>query len=122
MNVNIDEFVKIVTTTLVLQKTNVYSFAVPYNLSFDTYYNLIFNNIQSQTKNNNNSQSDFKLPINSLTNAVYFSNELTSFQQNVTIIDKNLTISKLDIIITDRFNNMITGYLDWSMTLLFEFY
>ena len=99
--------VKIVTTTLLLQKTNVYNFAVPYNLSFDTYYNLIFNNIQSETKNNNNSQSDFKLSINSLTNAVYFSNELTSFQQNVNIIDKNLTISKLDIIITDRFNNMI---------------
>ena len=114
--------VKIVTTTLLLQKTNVYSFAVPYNLSFDTYYNLIFNNIQSETKNNNNSQSDFKLPINSLTNAVYFSNELSSFQQNVTIIDKNLTLSKLDIIITDRFNNMLIGNLDWSMTLLFEFH
>ena len=114
--------VKIVTTTLLLQKTNVYSFAVPYNLSFDTYYNLIFNNIQSETKNNNNSQSDFKLPINSLTNAVYFSNELSSFQQSVNIIDKNLTISKLDIILTDRFNNTINGYLEWSMTLLFEFH
>ena len=114
--------VKIVTTTVLLQKTNVYNFAVPYNLSFDTYYNLIFNNIQSETKNNNNSQSDFKLCINSLTNAVYFSNELNSFEQCVTIIDKNLTISKLDIIITDRFNNIIYGYLDWSMTLLFEFY
>ena len=114
--------VKIVLTTLLLQKTNVYNFAVPYNLSFDTYYNLIFNNIQSETKNNHNSQSDFKLSINSLTNAVYFSNELTSFQQSVNIIDKNLTISKLDIIITDRFNNTITGNLDWSMTLLFEFH
>ena len=114
--------VKIVTTTLLLQKTNVYSFAVPYNLSFDTYYNLIFNNIQSETKNNNNSQSDFKLSINSLSNAVYFSNELSSFQQSVNIIDKNLTISKLDIILSDRFNNMINSYLDWSMTLLFEFH
>ena len=113
---------KLVTTTLLLQKTNVYSFAIPYDLSFDTYYNLIFNNIQSETKNNNNSQSDFKLPINSLTNAVCFSNELTSFQQNVTIIDKHLTLSKLDIILTDRYNNMITGYLDWSMTLEYEFY
>ena len=114
--------VKIVTTTLLLQKTNVYIFAVPYNLSFDTYYNLIFNNIQSETKNNNNSQSDFKLSINSLSNAVYFSNELTSFQQNVTIIDKNLTLSKLDIILTDRFNNIINSCQDWSMTLLFEFH
>ena len=81
-----------------------------------------FNNIQSETKNNHNSQSDFKLCINSLTNAVYFSNELTSFQQCVDIIDKNLTISKLDIILTDRFNNMITGYQEWSMSLLFEFH
>ena len=114
--------VKIVTTTLLLQKTNVYSFAVPYNLSFDTYYNLIFNNIQSETKNNNNSQSDFKLPINSLTNAVNFSNELTSSQQNVTIIDKNLTLSKLDVILTDRFNNMLIGNLDWSISLEYEFH
>ena len=114
--------VKIVLTTLLLQKTNVYNFAVPYNLSFDTYYNLIFNNIQSETKNNHNSQSDFKLSINSLTNAVYFSNELTSFQQSVNIIDKNLTISKLDIIFTDRFNNTIISYQDWSMSLLFEFH
>ena len=95
---------------------------VPYNLSFDTYYNLIFNNIQSETKNNNNSQSDFKLSINSLSNAVYFSDELTSFQQSVTIIDKNLTLSKLDIIFTDRFNNTIISYQDWSMSLLFEFH
>ena len=95
---------------------------MPYNLSFDTYYNLIFNNIQSETKNNNNSQSDFKLSINSLTNAVYFSNELTSFQQNIAIIDKNLTLSKLDIILTDRFNNLISGNLDWSISLEYEFY
>ena len=114
--------VKIVLTTLLLQKTNIYNFAVPYNLSFDTYYNLIFNNIQSETKNNNNSQSDFKLCINSLTNAVYFSNELTSFEQSVTIIDKNLTLSKLDVILTDRFNNMLISYQDWSMSLLFEFH
>ena len=77
---------KLVTTLALLQKTNVYYFNIPYNLSFDYYYNLIFNNMQSETKNNNNSQSDFKLPITSLTNAVYFYNELTSFQQSVNII------------------------------------
>ena len=114
--------VKIVTTTLLLQKTNVYNFAIPYNLSLDTYYNLIFNNINTETKNQNNSQSDFKLQINSLSNSIFFYNSLSSFEQSVNIIDKNLTISKLDIIITDRFNNIINGYLDWSMTLLFEFY
>ena len=114
--------VKIVTTTLLLQKTNVYNFAIPYNLSFDTYYNLIFNNINTETKNNNNSQSDFKLQINSLSNSIFFYNSLSSFEQSVNIIDKNLTISKLDIIICDRFNNIVTGYLDWSMTLLFEFH
>ena len=75
-----DSNAKLVTTTLLLQKTNVYSFAIPYNLSFDTYYNLIFNNINTETKNNNNSQSDFKLSINSLSNSVYYLNELTSFK------------------------------------------
>ena len=104
--------VKIVTTTLLLQKTNVYNFAIPYNLSFDTYYNLIFNNINTETKNNNNSQSDFKLQINSLSNSIFFYNSLSSFEQSVNIIDKNLTLSKLDIIICDRFGNMISGNLD----------
>ena len=114
--------VKIVTTTLLLQKTNVYNFAIPYNLSFDTYYNLIFNNINTETKNQNNSQSDFKLSTNSLSNSVYYLNELNTYKQSVNIIDKNLTLSKLDIIITDRFNNIINAYLDWSMTLEYEFY
>ena len=114
--------VKIVTSTVLLQKTNVYNFAIPYNLSLDTYYNLVFNNINTESKNNNNSQSDFKLQINSLSNSIFFYNSLSAFEQSVNIIDKNLTISKLDIIITDRFNNIINGYLDWSMTLLFEFY
>ena len=114
--------VKIVTNTVLLQKTNVYNFAIPYNLSFDTYYNLIFNNINTETKNQNYSQSDFKLSINSLSNSVYYLNELTTYKQSVNIIDKNLTLSKLDIIITDRFNNIINAYLDWSMTLEYEFY
>ena len=73
--------VKIVTTTLLLQKSNVYTFATPYNISLDTYYNLIFNNINTDTKNNNNSQSDFKLQINSLSNSIFFYNSLSSISK-----------------------------------------
>ena len=44
--------VKTSFTSVLLQKTTVYSFQNVYNRSFDTYYNLNFNNISSIDKNN----------------------------------------------------------------------
>ena len=113
---------KITTTQILLQKTTIYNFHVVYNLVLDNYYNFIFNNINTISKNNDNSQSDYKLCINSLSNNVYFANELTSFQQHVLITDKNLILNKLDIIITDKYNFILTSYMNWSFTLEFEYY
>ena len=93
-----------------------------YNLSFDTYYNLNFNNIGTINKNNHSFFSDFKLSINSINNTIYYANELTSYSEHILINDKNLTLSKIDITITDRYNNILYSPIDWSLTLEFEFY
>ena len=114
--------VKITTSNILLQKTTLFSFSNVYNLSFDTYYNLNFNNISSINKNNHSFFSDFKLAINSISNTVFYANELTSYSQHILINDKNLTLSKIDITIVDRYNNIIFSPLDWSLTLEFEFY
>ena len=100
----------------------VISFQNVYNLSFDTYYNLNFNNISSINKNNHSFFSDFKLAINSISNTVYYANELTSYSQHILINDKNLNLSKIDITLTDRYNNILYSPIDWSLTLEFEFY
>ena len=93
-----------------------------YNLSFDTYYNLTLNNISNLSKNNHNFFSNYKLSINSVSNTVYYYTEYNNYSQSVMITDKNISISKLDIILTDRYNNILTSNLDCSITLEYEFY
>ena len=93
-----------------------------YNLSFDTYYNLTLNNISSLSKNNHNCFSNYKLSINSVSNTVYYYTEYNNYSQSVMITDKNISISKLDIMLTDRYNNILTSNLDCSITLEYEFY
>ena len=114
--------VKTSSTSILLQKTTVFSFQNVYNLSLDTYYNLNFNNISTINKNNHSFFSDFKLAINSISNTVYYANELTSYSQHILINDKNLNLSRIDITITDRYNNILYSPIDWSLTLEFEFY
>lgn len=114
--------VKTSSTSILLQKTTVFSFSNVYNLSFDTYYNLNFNNISSINKNNHSFFSDYKLAINSISNTIYYANELTSYSQHILINDKNLNLSKIDITTTDRYDNILYSPIDWSLTLEFEFY
>ena len=114
--------VKTSVTSVLLQKTTIFSFQNVYNLSFDTYYNFNFNNISSINRNSHSFFSDLKLAINSISNTIYYANELTSYSQHILINDKNLTLSKIDITLTDRYNNILYSPIDWSITLEFEFY
>lgn len=66
--------------------------------------------------------SDFKLAINSISKTIYNANELTSYSQHILINDKNLTLSKLDITLADRYDNILYSPIDRSITLEFEFY
>ena len=97
---------------------NTFNLIDVYNLCFDTYYNMIITNLDNPTYNNNNFPCHFKLITNTSNNSVYFNGENTSFIQDILLNNKCLT--QLNIIITDRYNNLIVNQLDFSFSLAFE--
>ena len=67
-------------------------------------------------------QSTFKIPLNSVTNQVYYYFESSSFKQYVDIRDPNMVLSNLIVYIVDRFGNAISpNGLDYSFTLSLDF-
>ena len=110
------------TTIILGNRTTTYIFPNVYNLSFDLYYNMIFNNIITESKNNNLNACDYKIAINAISNCIYFANEINTYTQSVIIKDKDLTISNLNFVFTDRYNNILVSSLHWSITLEYEFY
>ena len=66
-------------------------------------------------------QSTFKIPLNSITNQVYYYFESSTFKQFVDIHDPNLVLSNLVIYVVDRFGNSLSpNGLDYSLTLELE--
>ena len=90
-----------------------------YNLNFDTYYNLVISNLDNPTYNNNNFPCHFKLIVNSSNNSIYFSGESNSFIQDIVL--NNKTLNSLNVVIYDRYNNLIVNQLNYSFSLGFEF-
>ena len=99
-----------------------YIFQNCYNLNFDSYYNLTFINIPTITKNNNNISCDFKLPIDSIQNSIFYYNNKNSYPQYITINNRDTVINKLCLALTDKYNNLLFSNIDWSFTLEYEFY
>ena len=90
-----------------------------YNLNFDTYYNLVISHLDNPTYNNNNFPCHFKLIVNSSNNSIYFSGESNSFIQDIVLDNK--TLNSLNVVIYDRYNNLIVNQLNYSFPLGFEF-
>ena len=66
-------------------------------------------------------QTTFKIPLNSVTNQVYFYQEQTSFAQWVDITDQKLTLSSLTVILADKYGKDLNpNGLDYSFTLALE--
>ena len=109
------------TKTLVSGSLYLYTYDLinVYNLCFDTYYNLTISNLDNPSYNNNNYPCHFKLITNSANNSIYFSGESNSFIQDIQLHNKTLT--SLNVIIIDRYNNLIVNQLDYSFSLGFEF-
>ena len=67
-------------------------------------------------------QSTFKIPLNCITNQVYYYFESSSFTQYVDIRDPNMVLSNLIVYIVDRFGNAISpNGLDYSFSLSLDF-
>ena len=93
-----------------------------YNLSADNYINLYMPSFNSLNANQTGNYSTFKLPLNTITNQVYFYQEASSFSQSVDIEDDNLVLSSLTVHIYDRFGkNLNPNGLDYSFTLAVDY-
>jgi hypothetical protein len=108
---------------------NVVGFAQTYmatnsnwNLNFDNYISLYIPSLGSTSSMSNQLQT-YKIPLNSVTNQVYFYQEGSSFRQWVDISDSNFTMSNITVIVLDKFgNNLNPNGLDFSFTLSLEIY
>ena len=91
--------------------TNVVGFAQTYmatnsnwNLNFDNYISLYIPSLGSSSSMSNQLQT-YKVPLNTVTNQVYFYQEGSSFRQWVDITDANFTVSNITVIVLDKFGN-----------------
>ena len=102
--------------------TNVFTGSCNYNLSADNYINIYIPSFNSLNANQNGAYSTFKLPLNTITNQVYFYQEASSFSQSMDIEDDNLVLSSLTVHILDRFGkNLNPNGLDYSFTLAVDY-
>ena len=93
-----------------------------WNLNFDNYISLYIPSLGSSCSMSNQLQT-FKVPLNTVTNQVYFYQEGSSFRQWVDISDSNFTMSNITVIVYDKFgNNLNPNGLDFSFTLSLEIY
>lgn len=93
-----------------------------WNLNFDNYISLYIPSLGSSSSMSNQLQT-YKVPLNTVTNQVYFYQEGSSFRQWVDISDVNFTMSNITVIVYDKFGfNLNPNGLDFSFTLSLEIY
>lgn len=94
-----------------------------YNLNCDNYINMYIPSLNGMNACMGNQQSTFKIPLNSVSNQVYYYFEGNTYKQFVDITDKSLCLNGLIVILTDKFgNNINPNGLDFSFTLSIELY
>ena len=71
--------------------------------------------------NNNNSQSfTYKLSLSSLTGTLIFND--SAEHQKIFFNDNAFVLDRLNIVVYDRLGFPLTGYHNWTMTLLIDYY
>lgn len=92
-----------------------------YQLSLDTYVNMWISNLQnSNTFNNSGVPCSFKIALPAASNTILFSGSNLNYDSFITV-DPSTPISKLNVILYDRYGKSINSRnLDWSFTLMVE--
>jgi hypothetical protein len=91
----------------------------PYTLNWDTYIIIWIENIGQSSMEP--VQITFKLPLSSLTNNVLYWSESSQNTQYMQVFNKNTRIDRLNIVILDRFGNILNNNgIDWSMSFDIE--
>ena len=94
-----------------------------FNLNPDNYILMYIPSLNGMNASMSGQQSTFKIPLNTVSNQVYFYQEESSFAQWVDITDKSLTLSSIIVILTDKFGKDLNpNGLDWSFTLAIELF
>ena len=94
-----------------------------YNLNADNYVLLYIPSLNGMNASMTGGlQSTFKIPLNSITNQVYYYFEGSSFPQAVDVHDPNMVLTNIVVYVLDRFGNSLSpNGLDYSFTLGLEF-
>ena len=83
------------------------------NIIYITFPNLPNNNINAKF-------IGFKLPIINITNNTLYYNDSTE-HQSILLNDSNFTLDKLNILVLDRLECQLTGYYNFTMSLIIEY-
>ena len=98
--------------------SNVLTASSYYNLNLDNYISIYLQNVPHQTTNQNQSNSSFKIPLNCVTNSIYFFNQNTSYTPFINVSDNNFVLDKLIVSVFDRYgNNLNPNGSDYSFSL-----
>ena len=111
-------------STGVLVAANIYSaLSCNYNLNPDNYVLMYIPSLNGMNGSMAGPlSSTFKVPLNSISNQVYYYFENSSFPQYVDIYDQNLVVANIIVYILDRFGNSINpNGLDYSFSLSVDF-
>jgi hypothetical protein len=83
------------------------------NIIYITFPNIPNNNINSK-------YLGFKLPIiNIINNTLYYSD--STEHQSIILNDSNFTLDKLNILVLDRLGRQLTGFYNFTMSLIIEY-
>jgi hypothetical protein len=93
----------------------------PYQLNIDNYISMYVANVSASSTNANNTLCSFKIPLNSVNGVIYYNSENSSSPQVINV-NPSLIISKLTIVILDRFGfTLHSNNIDYSFTLSLEY-
>ena len=93
-----------------------------YLLAYDNYISLYLQDIPVKSTGYSNQLISYKIPLNAVNSMVYYLQELNSFSQCVEITDKNYVLTRLRVVIFDRFGDKITNGLDYSFSLAVNYH
>jgi hypothetical protein len=109
-------------TKLSYTVTNAFHADNNYLLAYDNYISLYLQDIPVKSTGYSNQLISYKIPLNAVNGMVYYLQELNSFSQCVEITDQNYILSRLRVVVFDRFGANISNGLDYSFSLAVNYH
>ena len=80
-----------------------------YNLNLDNFITMYLSNIPHQSTNQNLTFSSFKVPLNAVSNTIYYFGQNGSYTPFINVTDSNFVLEKLNVTVYDRFGNSLNS-------------